>query len=933
MAAESGDIESTDDRTDELLFECLERASTEGHAALHAMCEEHPDRAAKLREGFDRLVSMGLLGFDPPTEPREFPDRLGRFQLIRKIGGGGMGVVYLAEQEGEPRRVALKVIRPDRVYYPKEVARFRREVEAVAKLRHPGIVSVISVGQDQEIPYLAMEWLEGATLYEVLRCFDGQRAEDLSGEDLWKAVRDLGSRESEREDCPKETEIPELFQGTWSQCCLRIAREIAEVLKYSHKRGTIHRDIKPSNIWITPMGRTVLIDFGLARPRDASQLTRTGAQLGSLLYMSPEQVAGGSGVDERTDIYSLGVTLYESLAFRSPFEGDSSEVTVQRIIHGDARSPRVWNPSIPRNSQTVCMKAMSRRVKDRYRSAGAFALDISNALAGRSIEAKRPGWAARTFHWTECHPARALGLLLLAFLVFFALFTAARERTALRRIQLLADSRWIEKLTIEARSFWPMDPDKQEDMDRWLGEVEEVRRQHKIHEQELVSLREKALPYTAEQERRDRAPDEERLVGLRSELSVLEQQLNIVEDREAFLELNGAEISELRDLVQDYSNSTVRLTWTFEERSDEWRHEMLSRLIETEYRGLVELELTVRAHQDQVGEIHRKSILEHGDAWARAIDEISTLPVYGGLDLLPQMGLRPLGRNPSTGLWEFLHVLSGNAPLSQPTEEYPGCFAIQDDSGIILVLLPGGVFKMGARPNDTKQSFSVSSAAVACERPMHEMRLDPFFISKYEMTVAQFGRLGGELAANQAPSMLPVCQARNVLQELLLKTWLTFPTEAQWEYGCRAGTETAFYTGDSIASIVGHANVADRSFNRLNPWQTYRFSDELDDGYGGLAPVGSFLPNGFGLYDVHGNIGEWTADIFVNRAYSTMVARDGDGLRYFARDWVEGLRFAIRGGSFWSSPPYVRSASRGSGAPDLRWQQPGVRPMRPITRE
>ena len=461
------------DATEELLYECLERVSTHGPGALETMCEEHPSKADELRAGFERLVAMGLVEPQDPDTPVEFPDRLGEFRLIRRIGGGGMGMVFLAEQESLGRRVALKVIRPDRVYYAKEVARFRREVEAIAHLRHPGIVSVIAVGQDREIPYFVMEWLEGATLYEILRCFDGRRAEDLTGADLWNAVRELAERNARAQDSGSSrssAEIPDLFLGNWCDVALRITREIAEVLHYAHRQGIVHRDIKPSNLWITPEGRVVLIDFGLARSADASRLTRTGAQMGSLLYMSPEQLAGAE-VDERTDIYSLGVTLYELFAFRSPFEADSSEVTARRIVDGDARMPRTFNAAIPRDAQTACMAAMNRDPAHRYRTAADFSRDLANLIARRPIQARPPSLWIRTRRWTERHPARAVGLLLLASLVFFAFFTAARERTALRRIQLLADAHWIERLTKEAASFWPMEPARLEDIGRWLDEA------------------------------------------------------------------------------------------------------------------------------------------------------------------------------------------------------------------------------------------------------------------------------------------------------------------------------------------------------------------------------------------------------------------------------------------------------------------------------
>jgi formylglycine-generating enzyme required for sulfatase activity len=799
-------------------------------------------------------------------------------------------------------------------------------------LRHPGIVSVISVGQDRDIPYFAMEWLEGATLFEVLRCFDGRRAEDLTGEDLWSAVRDLGAREVDRAGGEPGLEMPDAFLGTWCDACLRIAQDVAETLHYSHKRGVVHRDIKPSNIWITPGGRTVLIDFGLARTSDSSQLTRTGAQLGSLLYMSPEQVAGSKAIDERTDVYSLGVTLYESLALRSPFEASSAEITVRRIVQGDTRAPRAWNPSIPRDAQTVCMKAMSRRVEDRYRGAADFARDLDNVLEQRSIAARPPGWAARVRRWTERHPARALGLLLLVAVASFAVFTAVRERRALRRIQLLADSRWIERLTIEARSFWPMDPNRLPDMQRWLDEVDEALEQHPLHQRELEELRLKAFPYSEEEERRDRAPTERTIEGLRGELRALEKFVDAAEDHQEALRINATELADLKRLISDLQRKETRSTWSFADRSDEWRHEMLTRLIDTEYRGIVALRAEVEEHGRHVREIQRESILDREEEWARAILDIAGLPLYGGLRLTPQMGLRPLRRNPQSGLWEFLHVLSGTAPAEDPSEEDAGRLRLDVGNGLVMVLVPGGTAEIGEGPSDERSDVEVSPLFLSYSRPVHTVELDPFFLSKYEMTVAQFARLGGELATNQERSLLPVLSNRNVLLEIFDRTWLMLPTEVQWEYACRAGTTTTFFTGNTLRSLVGYANIADRSQLARPGVTEANVVMFIDDGYVDEAPVGSFLPNPFGLHDTHGNAEEWTRDVFVTRGYKTMEARPGDGLRYFSRDWLEGLRFGTRGGACWSRPEYLRSAARSGNQADERWQIPGVRPMRKVRR-
>ena len=271
----------------------------------------HTSSSAAVRERILALERAGLMGAD---SEQDFPERLGNFRLIERLGGGGMGVVYVAEEISLGRRVALKVIRPEQLHFGQAKERFRREVEAVAKLSHPGIVQVFSFAEEGGVPYFAMELVEGAALGDILRQFAGRSPTSLSAADLARAVS---------AQCGTECAASALFEGTWVRACLEIARQIAVALEHAHARGVVHRDIKPSNVMITPDGRARLLDFGLASRVGASRLTRTGAQLGSMPYMPPELVSGR--VDEagpRTDVYSLGATLHESLALSLPFRGE-----------------------------------------------------------------------------------------------------------------------------------------------------------------------------------------------------------------------------------------------------------------------------------------------------------------------------------------------------------------------------------------------------------------------------------------------------------------------------------------------------------------------------------------------------------------------------------------------------------------------------------
>lgn len=308
-------------------------------------------------------------------------EKLGDFRLIRRLGEGGMGVVYLAIQESLDRDVALKVIRPDRAGSFEATVRFRREAEAVSKLNHPNIVTVIESGEEQDVRYLAMEWIPGEGLDELLNKSSSQ----------------------------KRT-IPTLEVLDW-------IKQIAKALDYAHQVGIIHRDIKPSNIRIVPGGRAMLMDFGLARLAQWSTLTATGQFRGTPHYSSPEQVdAKGHIIDERTDIYSLGATLYELLTNRVPFKGETTAQVFRQILEKDPLPPRRWNPAISGDLETVVLTALEKEPDRRYQSMQEFADDLNRVLRGEPILAKPAGLVSKIWKRMRRSPAAssAIGVALLA---------------------------------------------------------------------------------------------------------------------------------------------------------------------------------------------------------------------------------------------------------------------------------------------------------------------------------------------------------------------------------------------------------------------------------------------------------------------------------------------------------------------------------------
>jgi len=310
------------------------------------------------------------------------------------------------------RQVALKLVRPDQRFFPGARERFRREVLAVARLSHPGIVPILTCGEAEGIPFYAMELVAGASLAEILHELAGTAPAALDGPALRQALQRAMAKKGHDAavaDAP-------LFEGSWTNVCCRMVRDAAEALQHAHEQGVLHRDVKPSNLLLTATGRVRLIDFGLASAHGEQRITRSGTAFGSLPYMAPEQVRGEvAAIDRRTDVYALGVTLYELLTLTLP-HGDGSGTTRDRILAGLVEPPAVRNARIHPDVDAVCLLAMDLEAQRRYPTAAAFADDLRAFLEQRSVRARRPSWLLRARRWSRRHPARAAALVVL-FLV------------------------------------------------------------------------------------------------------------------------------------------------------------------------------------------------------------------------------------------------------------------------------------------------------------------------------------------------------------------------------------------------------------------------------------------------------------------------------------------------------------------------------------
>jgi serine/threonine protein kinase/Tfp pilus assembly protein PilF len=381
------------------------------------------------------------------SDPQDDSKRIGDFEIVRELGRGGMGVVYEARQRSLNRQVALKVLSTGLGLTTKAVMRFKREAEAAAKLHHTNIVPIYSTGDENGVPYYAMELVDGPSLDQVIRQLHNGSAsapngsldstDDASDEQQnvvpnwiadtigYEMPKPDGTASVSNSDSGSTSSIGS--GSTFYDNAARMISDVADALAHAHDQGVIHRDIKPSNLLLSRDGRLSINDFGLARMLEQPGMTMTGEFMGSPAYMSPEQItAGRIPLDHRTDIYSLGTTLYELLTLQRPFAGQQRDQVLSQIIHKDPSPPRAINERVPKDLETICLKAMEKDPDRRYQTAEQMAKDLRCFVNRHAISARRIGPVERCVRWVKRHRALAVAIACAVALGIVALLVAIR---------------------------------------------------------------------------------------------------------------------------------------------------------------------------------------------------------------------------------------------------------------------------------------------------------------------------------------------------------------------------------------------------------------------------------------------------------------------------------------------------------------------------
>ncbi|MEM7516145.1 MAG: bifunctional serine/threonine-protein kinase/formylglycine-generating enzyme family protein, partial [Planctomycetota bacterium] len=787
------------------------------------------------------------LAEEPPP-----PESIGRFEVLDEVGRGGMGSILRVRDPDLRREMAVKLVHADEVsaWAGAGISEFGSGSAQVSRKAHGRFLEEAQVTSQLAhpgiVPVHGLGELPDGRPYFTMQLVQGRNLREIfqlveKGEEGWTRTRALG-------------------------VCLRVC----EAMAYAHSKGVIHRDLKPSNVMVGEFGEVYVMDWGVARvlgrrdahdrklrqaidsarqtkratpaDGDSNLYTMDGDVVGTPVYMAPEQAEGNLElVGERSDVYSVGALLYHLLSGQVPYVEPDERPSGHEVLRRVIEGPPV----------SVAIVAQD---------APAELAAICDKAMGR-----KPG-----------------------------------DRYG--SMQVLGDDlrAYLEHRVVQAYETGAL-----AEFRKW------VRRNRKLSAAlafALVAVLGGLVAVTVQQITSRKALELEGDIHL---LSFLRQRADElwpstpakVPELEEWLASAGAMLSreprhevKLARLQQAADPALVHQE-RFLRELDEFS---------AQERGLLE---QVRHRLSFAQTIEARSLFDDGPAraWREAIVRIAKSGRYAGLEITPQLGLVPIGPDPVSGLEEFADVATGALPLrsnGEPIQSRPG-------NSLVFVLLPGGSFEMGC-PEEGETGWH--HKAIRDEWPAHSVALEPFLISKFEMTQGQYLRGLGHNPSRFAPGTEVGEYIRTETHPVERLSWIdaaeamrrldwSLPTEAQWEYAARAGTRTAWFTGETKETVRGFINVADAAAAGRG-WQV--LWPELDDGWIHHAPVDAFAPNPWGLHGILGNCWEWCRDW--KGGYDLPVdPRDGER----QVDPEQRSSRVYRGSSFKHSLYKTRSSDRG----------------------
>ncbi len=814
-------------------------------AALATLLAAHPQHDPAIRAWLAAAgvtvggtLTSGAAAAEGARHHDALPQRLGAYELHSVLGRGGFGTVYRAEQLEPIRRPVAIKVLNPGMDSREILARFAAEREALNRMDHPGIARLLDAGTTDK----------GRPFF-VMELVEGPTLV------AWCRQHELPVRAG-----------------------LELFLLVLDAMQHAHQKAVLHRDLSSNNVLVaTVSGRPQpkIIDFGIAKSlRDpllqGGALTFQGTLMGTPEFMSPEQADGRiDDIDTRADVYALGVQLYELLTDQLPvpgvvlraqgYAGMAAAIRRHAVAAPSDAAPAARRARLRGDLDAIVGKALAKERDDRYATVAEFAADLRRHLADEPVQvAMRSTWY-RLRKFVRRHRAETAAAAIVAVGLCVALVVALGALRVARRA--LADAE-TQRAALAAKADAGF---------RLLANEGRLR--------DALAAAEALPPPWPEHEPRYVDWLEQHAAPLAGELPKLRERLQALTARKTAA---GGAFADPAD--QHLEGALLRLQAALQA-----------------FVGEAGPHARVQRRLGFLREVVRPAATTHAAAWRAAATAIARSPLYRGLRLPQLPGLVPLGACPTTGLFEFLDLCTHAVGHALPARDGDGGLRLDGGTGVVFVLLPPGAVRLGARRGDPGMLQNDEEAGDD-ELRGETVQLDEFLLARTELTAGQWARLVDQTSVDGDPLAPAVGVHWFEAVAALAAADLVLPTEAQWEYACRARTTTPWCTGADPLAVATHGWFGPR------PQRT-----------------GALQPNGFGLYDLHGNVAEWCAD--EKLPYGAVAPRVGDGLRARPETAPNAPR-VVRGGASHRGPLAARSSARDALPPTARDSALGLRPVR-----